>query len=76
MNNDLPKCTVCGEQATAIIRNFMREETENGGYKLSGIGKPEWRCKNHDEPTMYNTGSLYDIAVFKFNSIIENEKTV
>lgn len=62
--SDLPKCTICEQPATSIIRNYTRETIENGRYKLEPVGEPEWRCKNHDEPTMHDI-SQYDKAIFE-----------
>lgn len=60
MNNDLPKCTLCGEPATCMVRNFSREVIMNGRYKHEPLGEPEWRCKKHGVSTIYNIMSLYD----------------
>ena len=51
--NDLPKCTLCGEPATCMIRDCVREVIENSKYKYTPMNEPEWRYKTHGISTVY-----------------------
>lgn len=71
--NGLPKCTLCGEPATCMIRNYSREIMMNGRYRHEPVGEPEYRCKTHGVSTVYNITSLYDPPS---ENTIENKETV